>query len=473
MSIYFIQLLNSFLPLVIFLMFFYLKNNPFTFFITIFTAICFGYFGYFISSGYTGGLKNLYLTVNILLLIIFLSSIFIFIFENKFLNFIKLIVIFLVSFCFCVKYFYTSNGFPIFPQTLLDSIGIKNFAFIISGIFIFILLFFIIRFTKDIVKNKAFFSISFALFLIANSIYFLAEILLIFMQRGVVDTSKSILSFVAKSLHYGNFFVYFYIIFFIIYALLLLFRKKKQIKKEKILDISYRKNIAHNSFISSNFIGILIISIFCLSIFLYYDLYASKPLEIDEPTIIEPNENDEFVFDTDILKDNKLHRYAYITDDGKVIRFFLINRYEDKSSPVAVFDSCMICGDKGYVKKAGELICVSCGVRIFLPSVGKMGGCNPIPFPYIVNEKKLIIKLHDITGGANYFSEVREKIVKDPVSKNDIINLESKYYYIYGDRTYYFENENNMDKFKQDPQKFIKQFRKINYRIDGYQGSLL
>ena len=201
---------------------------------------------------------------------------------------------------------------------------------------------------------------------------------------------------------------------------------------------------------------------------LYYDLYASRPLQIDEPTLVEPNKNNEFVFDLEILKDNKLHRFAYLSDEGKVIRFFLLNRYKDKNSPVAVFDSCMICGDMGYVKKGDELICVACNVRIFLPSVGKQGGCNPIPFPYKITKDKLIIKFKDIMMGTNYFSEIREKKVLDPVSKKEIINLKAKFNYVYGDKTYFFESEENKNKFIQNPEIYVGKISSAFFRTQGY-----
>ncbi|WP_442884637.1 Fe-S-containing protein, partial [Campylobacter jejuni] len=106
-------------------------------------------------------------------------------------------------------------------------------------------------------------------------------------------------------------------------------------------------------------------------------------------------------FDIALLRDNKLHRFAYISAEGKVIRFFLINKREDRDSPVAVFDACMICGDMGYIKKDGQLICISCNVRIFLPSVGKSGGCNPIPLKYEYDGKKITIDVKDVIAGSN------------------------------------------------------------------------
>ena len=55
---------------------------------------------------------------------------------------------------------------------------------------------------------------------------------------------------------------------------------------------------------------------------LYFDLYASRPPQISEPLLVEPV-GDKFIFDVDMLKDNELHRFAYITDEGQADKIFL------------------------------------------------------------------------------------------------------------------------------------------------------
>ena len=136
--------------------------------------------------------------------------------------------------------------------------------------------------------------------------------------------------------------------------------------------------------------------------------------------------------------------------------------------PVAVFDSCMICGDKGYIKKGDELICISCNVRIFLPSVGKPGGCNPTPFNFLVENGTLKIPFKEITQGANYFSEIREKVVIDPVSKKELINLDAKFNYIFGDKTYFFQSEENKEEFIKNPEKYGAKLNSAYFRVQGH-----
>ncbi len=81
----------------------------------------------------------------------------------------------------------------------------------------------------------------------------------------------------------------------------------------------------------------------------------------------------------------------------KQYAFFLINRLPDRLSLAAVFDACILCGDQGYVMEGDQVICVGCGVRMFIPSIGKPGGCNPVPIEnwqqtdtqVIIHKKKL------------------------------------------------------------------------------------
>ena len=107
-----------------------------------------------------------------------------------------------------------------------------------------------------------------------------------------------------------------------------------------------------------------------------------------------------------------------------------------------------------FQMKNADLICISCNVRIFLPSVGKEGGCNPIPMPFEFDGKFITVTLDTIQNGANYFSKVIEKMVLDPVSRNKVSNQNSKSY-LYYNRTYFFENEKTQAEFEANPEKYV------------------
>ncbi|WP_291951479.1 Fe-S-containing protein [Campylobacter sp.] len=469
MSIYFIHIFIVMFPYVFLGALFFYNLNKFFVLKLSFAGFIFAYFAFFISSKNLAynvlNFLNSILMVILILNIIALFFIKIFSFKEK----IQSVIVFLLSFVFSVKYFYISMNFPLFNANLLDSLTFTSLGFILFALILSFGFYLFICWAKEF--NFKILSI----FLFVIGILYcnesLAQILLYLMREGSIETENLYLSYVAKSIYYAQFYPYVLLAFMGVILILALRKREEECVKKKDFDIEFRKNQAKNSKITRFSASIFSASIFSLCILLYYDLYALKPITIDEPTYVEPNENNEFVFNVEILRDNKLHRFAYISDEGKMVRFFLINKREDKDSPVAVFDACSICGDVGYIKKGGELICVSCNVRIFLPSVGKAGGCNPIPIAYKFENNQVIIPFSEILNGINFFTKVVEKKVYDPIDNTELINLKAPRSYMYKGRTYFFANEENYEKFKNDPQKYIGTNQSSKFRIHNLLGN--
>lgn len=148
-------------------------------------------------------------------------------------------------------------------------------------------------------------------------------------------------------------------------------------------------------------VGFLLVSL------LYHDLYASRPPRLSPAQTVTPNAAAEIRIAIDAVKDGRLHRYAYVAADGHRVRFFLINRYDpDHTHMAVVLDACTICGDAGYIQQGDEVYCSACNVRLFLPSIGKPGGCSPIPLPHAEDGGDIVIATADLEQGAKYFSEV-------------------------------------------------------------------
>lgn len=384
-------------------------------------------------------------------LVVLAFAFFVIFFEFK----LKSIIFGLLGFCYGGGYASISSLFPLFDGELLDTLSIISFflvciAFIVLSV-LFFLLCALVGKIKDIFGYKIMLVFAFLIWVVMimdKGSTFTLEL----MRAGLIGTHTTTLSIVAKIIYFVTFTPYFYLVLVAILLFICLFARPSLIDKASVGSIAYRFCIASRDFITRRVIYCFSCVVLTVCFMLYFDLYASRPLQIDEPTYVEPV-NGVFKFDTQKL-DNKLHRYAYITDEGRVVRFFIINRYEDKPSPVIVFDACSICGDSGYVKKGSELICISCNVRIFLPSVGQEGGCNPIPMKFSFDGKSIIVDLQEIQKGAGYFSKVVEKMVTDPVSGVKLSNQSSRSYRYKG-RTYYFENKDNLNKFEADPEKFV------------------
>lgn len=81
------------------------------------------------------------------------------------------------------------------------------------------------------------------------------------------------------------------------------------------------------------------------------------------------------------LEDGKLHKFLY-KQGGREARFFIL---QTPSGALTVdLDACAICKPDGYGQAEGTVICYYCKTLIPLETVGKPGGCNPVPVPFVV-----------------------------------------------------------------------------------------
>ena len=81
------------------------------------------------------------------------------------------------------------------------------------------------------------------------------------------------------------------------------------------------------------------------------------------------------------VNDDKLHRYGVRLDDGKgsgaEVRFLLFKKPD--GNIVSVADACQICGPVGFYMGDQGITCKMCASPLNANSMGKAGGCNPIP----------------------------------------------------------------------------------------------
>jgi hypothetical protein len=78
------------------------------------------------------------------------------------------------------------------------------------------------------------------------------------------------------------------------------------------------------------------------------------------------------------LEDGQLHKFMY-RQGGTTARFFVLMRSDARL--VACLDACSICQPQGYGQGEGTVICYYCRTLIPIETVGKPGGCNPVPLP--------------------------------------------------------------------------------------------
>ena len=287
----------------------------------------------------------------------------------------------------------------------------------------------------------------------------LGDVLLILMKLQTIELTKVRLSFVAKS---GNITTYLnYINAAILAVILLIFalnihRPRMQTANSEQQPIEKRKAIAAKR-TSGKIIGYGITAILIMLVAqFYWDRIASQPPQLSEAQRVTLDAENNVHIPIEQVKDGKLHRFLWVADDGKAVRFFIINRLPDKLSLAAVFDACILCGDQGYVMEGNQVVCVGCGVRMFTPSIGKPGGCNPVPIDdWKQTDTEVVINKKNLEEGLNYFSTIIEIEVVDPVNGKKLTNTKTEHKYSHEGKTYFFTDEKNLDLFRDNPEAYL------------------
>lgn len=137
----------------------------------------------------------------------------------------------------------------------------------------------------------------------------------------------------------------------------------------------------------------------------FLSLTALKAYNDRETALSPPEdyemENGMIIIPLERLADNHLHRFIYTAKDGVNIRFFLIKKAENSYG--VVLDACEICGPSGYFERKDEVICKLCDVVMNRGTIGFKGGCNPIPFPYKIHDRKVKIDPKDLDAFSDVF----------------------------------------------------------------------
>ena len=200
--------------------------------------------------------------------------------------------------------------------------------------------------------------------------------------------------------------------------------------------------------------------VFALATALFWDLVASKPPALSKATPVELAADGavHLPIEAQKLRDGDLHRFAWVSEEGKVVRFFVIDRFPGEWSPAVVFDACLLCGDTGYAMQGDQVTCIGCGVRLFRPNVGKSGGCNPVPIEgWSQAGGEIVVPRKGLEAGLTLFKAVVELEVIDPVDGSKLKNTTAPHRYSYGTKTYFFRNEENYQRFVDKPEDFVKE----------------
>lgn len=103
------------------------------------------------------------------------------------------------------------------------------------------------------------------------------------------------------------------------------------------------------------------------------------------------------------LADGRARFYAHQIGEH-TIPFFLLQSSDGVIR--AAFDACDVCypAKLGYRQEGNEMVCNNCGSRF--PSVKinvEVGGCNPSPLTFEMQDGSIIIQVDDLSAGARFF----------------------------------------------------------------------
>ncbi len=111
--------------------------------------------------------------------------------------------------------------------------------------------------------------------------------------------------------------------------------------------------------------------------------------------------NDELRIPVARLADHKLHRFVVSVAGGDVRLIAIL----DSSDSVRVgLDACLVCGTQGYYQDGKNVICRNCAAAIYIPSIGMVGGCNPIHIDYRVEGQTVVLTQTALEAGVRTFS---------------------------------------------------------------------
>ena len=93
------------------------------------------------------------------------------------------------------------------------------------------------------------------------------------------------------------------------------------------------------------------------------------------------------------LRDGALHKFS-LSLDGEAVRLLIMRKPD--GTLATCLDACEICPPDGYGQAREHVVCLYCMTPIPFDTVGKPGGCNPIPLPALVTDKDVRIQVTDI-----------------------------------------------------------------------------
>ncbi len=147
-------------------------------------------------------------------------------------------------------------------------------------------------------------------------------------------------------------------------------------------------------------VSLAVFALLCTLTLTAVSSYITRPVKLTPPENYT-TEGDQIIIDLQQVQDGHLHRFAYNYQQHN-IRFIVVRKPNSNAYGVGL-DACSICGIAGYFERGDNVVCKRCDVVMNKATIGFLGGCNPVPFPYVVQDGRIIINKADLEKEANRF----------------------------------------------------------------------
>src|SRR5882724_6050117 len=146
-------------------------------------------------------------------------------------------------------------------------------------------------------------------------------------------------------------------------------------------------------------LGIVILAILGLGF-----VYAQPPASLSSatPVTVIGGSNGVVRIPLTSFHGQKLERFV-VQIEGKPVRFIAVP-VDSQGHIATAFDACLICGPRGYYQGGNGIFCLHCGSVINPASIGREGGCNPIPLASRVEGRDLVLAAADLAKGVATFA---------------------------------------------------------------------
>ena len=143
-------------------------------------------------------------------------------------------------------------------------------------------------------------------------------------------------------------------------------------------------------------LGVVVVALLAASFVSRARIPAAEPATALTPETGQPSEAGTVSFDAGLLADGRMHFFEAPLAQGSV-RFFAIRVAGEVRTNL---DACEICGPIGYFLEGGAAVCRNCTSPIALSSLGRRGGCNPIPVRSRLEGARVVVDLADLAAAA-------------------------------------------------------------------------